>query len=108
VHVDAVDGRQEVVELVERTLLDPPVEAVAPVREQLLEIRAVGAVLPGLARPRVRKTGACETILQVAEDGIGDRDRERADRVRVTRGRRGLCGWGLPTARGEREQQRGG
>ena len=49
VYGDPIDGRLELLELVEAPFLRPPVEFTPPVRDEILEIRGVGAVGP--ARP---------------------------------------------------------
>src|SRR4051812_46063596 len=82
-----VDRRRELLETVQRAFLRAPVEAVAPVADQRLEIRAAGAVgpfRPGnlVGEPRPRQPG-----FEVGELGIGNVDGERGD-ARVVRGAR--------------------
>ena len=73
------DRRHVVVEAVQLALVDAPVVLVAPVGDQLLEIRAVGAVRPRLARRIGRPARQVETVAQVVELLVGDTDLERLD-----------------------------
>lgn len=68
-NLQSVDARREVVELVQLPLLRAPVELVAPVGDQLLEVRDIGAVGPALLERR-RKPRAREPHSQVGEHRI--------------------------------------
>ena len=107
VHVQPVDRGGEVIELVEAAFLGAPVEAVLPVGKQVLQIGAIGAVLPGLTRPRVREARAREPLPQVRQRGVGHRDTERPNRLGVARGRR-LHRRTLGRTGAERQSGRGG
>ena len=75
VHARAVDLGEEVVERVERRLGSPPVVLVAPVRDELDEIAAVGAVVPPGVGKLLREARAGEAFAEVDEIGFGDVDR---------------------------------
>jgi hypothetical protein len=70
--VDLGDRRRE---RVEARLLGAPVEPVLPVREQRLEVAALGAHLPADAVELVREAGIREAGVQVVEDVLRDVDR---------------------------------
>ena len=78
VNFQSVDGGREVVELVQLPFLCPPVELVAPVRHQVLEIGDVSAVGPAILKRR-RKPRTGEPRLEVGEHRVGNPDRERHD-----------------------------
>ena len=73
------DLRSELVEAVQPALLGAPVESVRPVRDQTLEVRKIGALLPRPARRLIRPTRPSQPGLEVREDVIGNPDRERLD-----------------------------
>ena len=54
VNVETVDVRLELIELVEPPLLRAPVERVAPVGDELLEIRQIRSVVPAGSVEAVR------------------------------------------------------
>ena len=81
VDVEPVDVRRELIELIETTFRGAPVEAVAPIAHELFQIREVRAVVPVRVGDLTRETRAPESILQVGQDGIGDVDLERNDRI---------------------------
>src|SRR5699024_9731648 len=56
-----------------------PVVLVAPVRDELGEVSALGPVVPARVGKLLRESRARQTRVQVLEVGIGDRDRERLD-----------------------------
>src|SRR5438477_3174807 len=78
VNLQPVDVRGEVVEPVQLPFLRAPVETLAPVADQVLEIRDVGAVGPAVLERR-RKPRACEPCFQVGKHRIRHADRERHD-----------------------------
>ena len=89
-HVDdverlAVDDRRELLVLVELRLLRTPVEPVAPVLGELLQVHQrdaaaeVGAIVP--ARHGDRPARACQPVAQVVEVGLRDVDAERCECV---------------------------
>jgi hypothetical protein len=77
----AVDRGGELFETVQRPLLRPPVEPIAPVREELLQVRHVRAVRPAVAAlqclwyARIPQSG-----FQIGEHRIRHMDRERTNR----------------------------
>ena len=75
----AVDRGRELLEPVQRALLRAPVEPVAPVRDQLLQIGDVGAVGPAVALQRLGTARVPQARLQVGEHRIRHADRERTD-----------------------------
>ena len=79
VHPRAVDLGEIVVERVERRLRAAPVVLVAPVRDELDEVAALGAVVPSRVGKLLREARAGESFAQVVEVGIGDLDGERFD-----------------------------
>ena len=78
--VEAVDVRRELVEAVQPRFLGAPVEAVAPVFDQLPLIRQADAVIPVGVAELVGKAGRAQAFLQVGEHGVRHVDRERHDR----------------------------
>ncbi len=78
VHVQAVDPGHEVRERVETPLLLTPIELVAPIRHQLLEVLDIGAVIPPDAFELVRKPGPGQPSLQVAQHRVRHFDGERS------------------------------
>jgi hypothetical protein len=79
VNVETVDVRLELIELVEPTLLRAPVERVAPVGDELLEIRQVRSVVPTRSDDGIREAGLRQSRAQVAQDLVGDMNLERKD-----------------------------
>ena len=79
-NVEAVDAGRELVELVETLLGGSPVELLAPVGDELLEIRQVRAVIPVRAGDLSGKSRARQALLQIGKDGIFDVNLERDDR----------------------------
>ena len=78
VQVDAVQRHLELRKGVEPRLLRAPVEAVAPVLDQLAQVRDVGAVGPGLAGRLVGEARAREALAQVGDRVVGDVEPERS------------------------------
>src|SRR5205823_9009361 len=64
---EAVDVRQKVGKRVEALLLRAPVEAVAPVSEQLAQVVEVRAVIPGAAGDLVGPPCAVDAVAEVRE-----------------------------------------
>ena len=83
VDVQPLDVRLEVVEAVQQPLLAPPVEFVPPVGEQLLQVLAVGAVVPRRAGQVVGEPRPGQAVPQVGQHFVGHVDRERADRLGI-------------------------
>ena len=81
VDVDAVDLGDELVESVEERLAGPPVVVLRPVGRHLLHIRERDALRPVVDHLRVAPPGVAQARPQVVEVTVGDRHRERADRV---------------------------
>ena len=79
----AVDLRRDVVERVEPRLLRPPVEVVAPVAKQLVEVREVGALVPADAGDLVGEARAYQALMEVVENLV--RDCEERGRLRFHR-----------------------
>jgi hypothetical protein len=79
VHIDVVDRGDELGELVDGLLLRPPVEAVEPVGDELLQVAEVGPVLPrpGGAGDLVGPAHPPEPGGQVVEDVVADRHLKR-------------------------------
>ena len=71
VHRQTVDRRRELFQLVEAPLLCAPVEAVAPVRDQLAQVADVGAVRPAVALQRLGNPRVGQARLEVGEDAVG-------------------------------------
>jgi hypothetical protein len=89
--IEAVDARFELLELVQAALLRAPVEPLAPVGDELLEILQVRAVVPAGRGDFVGKTRARKTLFQVGEYFIGNMDAkwyDVASRLRI----RANCG----------------
>ena len=105
VDVEAVDVRRELVETVQPRFLRPPVEAVAPVLDQLPQIGQAGAVVPVGILQLVRKADRVEPRLQVVEHGVrhvdGEgRDGRAAGRLGRSRRSRDRAGDGRQEGRG--------
>ena len=81
VHRQTVNRRRELLQLVEAPLLCAPVEAVAPVRDQLTQVSDVGAVRPAVALQRLRNPRIRQARLEIGEDAVGDSNREWPDGV---------------------------
>ena len=90
--VQPVDGRHELVELVQSSFLGPPIELVAPVVDELLQIRQIGAVVPPGVRDLVWKADRLQPSLQVGEDAVRHSDRE-GHVVKGTTDADSLGGW---------------
>ena len=83
-HVDEVDPLavglgDELRQLVELGLAGAPVEFLAPVARQALQVLARDAPAPADARGLAGPAGAREPVAEVLELGVGDVDAERAD-----------------------------
>src|SRR5712692_7815175 len=78
-----VDGRRELFEAVEPSLLFAPVVPVAPVGDELLQVANVSAICPPVALQRLWKARLAEPRLEVCEHGVGHVDRERTYRPGV-------------------------
>jgi hypothetical protein len=76
VQVDARQRHGELRESVQRRLLRAPVETVAPVLDQRLQVAHARSGGPGLARRLVRPARASQPRAQVVEHGVGDAQRE--------------------------------
>ena len=83
VDVQPVDVGLEVVEAVQQPFLVPPTELVAPVGDQLLEVLAVGAVVPRRVDQVVGQPRPRQAVLQIGQHLVGHVDRERADRLGI-------------------------
>ena len=70
VDVEAVDVRLELLESIEASFLLAPVKLVAPIRQELFQIREVGPVVPARAFDLIRESRPPQTILQVGEHGV--------------------------------------
>ena len=57
-----------------------PVVALGPVRDELLQVLALGAVVPTRVGDLRREPGAPQPLAQVAEHGVVDVDPERLER----------------------------
>src|SRR5581483_8308034 len=79
VDAEAADMRAELRDRVERRLRAPPVVALAPVRDELAEVREVGPLGPAGAGDLVGEARAREPLAEVGEDGVGDGDPEGFD-----------------------------
>ena len=79
VDVLAVDGRDELRDLVQPGLLGAPVEAVGPVAGQVLQVVQGYAAGPVVAGRVLRPAGPGDPVVQVVEVGLGDVDPEGAD-----------------------------
>jgi hypothetical protein len=77
----AVDRRGELVELVQPPFLGAPVEPVAPVLDQRLQVGRVGAVVPADVLQLIGEACPREPLFQVAQHRVRDVDREGDDRV---------------------------
>ena len=75
-----VDVGRELIELIEPPLGSAPVERLAPVGDELLEIRQVRAVIPVRAGDLTGKARARQALLQIGKNRIFDMDLERDDR----------------------------
>ena len=80
VHVGAVDLGAELVERVHPRLARAPVVALGPVRDELLQVLALGAVVPARVGDLLREPGAPQPLAQVAEHAVVDVDPERLER----------------------------
>ena len=79
VHAGAVDLGEEVVELVEARLASAPVVVVAPVGDELLQVAALGAVVPARVGDLLREAGAPSRSRRSSRTRVGDVDAERLD-----------------------------
>lgn len=68
VHLQAIDPGPELREAVQRALGRPPVEAVCPGGEQVLEVVQISAVVPADASQLVGPPGAGDARPEVVED----------------------------------------
>src|ERR1039458_3572751 len=66
----SVDGRSEVVELVQQRLLRPPVVLLAPVVDQLTQIVDRNPVIPPRPFDLIGESGPGESVLQVVDERI--------------------------------------
>ena len=80
VHSCAVDLGEELLVGVQARFGPPPVVLVAPVRHELVEVRAVGAVVPSRVGNRGRQARPHESFVEILEHVVGDRDPERLER----------------------------
>jgi hypothetical protein len=78
VDVGAVDGGEEVVELVQPGLGGAPVVRVAPVRDEVPCVSELGAVVPPRIGDLLGEPRAREALLQVVEGRLRDLDEERS------------------------------
>jgi hypothetical protein len=77
--IEPVDLGDEMGERVQLALLRAPVEAVAPVVEQLPEVFEVRPVIPAAPGDLVGPPRARDALAQVGERPLGNRDAERPD-----------------------------
>src|SRR5512144_2839308 len=76
VDLDTVDFGAEVLEPVQLTLSGTPVELVAPVREQPLQVFEVGPLTPGRAWRRIGPARGADALSEIREDLRLDVNRE--------------------------------
>jgi hypothetical protein len=76
VDVQALDLRPELAELIEPPFLGAPVEIGRPVRDQVLHVAEIGAVIPARILDLVRPPRPLQPFSQVVEAGLGHRDLE--------------------------------
>ena len=81
--VKPVDGRLELVELIEALFLRTPVVLVTPIVDELLDVAQVRAVLPPGIRDLVWEPHLREALLEIGENCVRDLDRERYDGRRL-------------------------
>src|SRR6476659_3142520 len=81
VNFETVDGGLVVIEFVQLPLLGTPVEAVAPVGDERLEIREVGAVVPAGCWNFIRKARAGQPRLEIAQRLLRDLNLKGHDSV---------------------------
>lgn len=79
VDVGAVDLGRELIEAVHARLARSPVVLVAPVRDEILEVAELGAVVPARAGELLREACPCEALMQVVEDRLRNVDAVRGD-----------------------------
>src|SRR5262249_58142991 len=89
VNVEAINLRLELTELIESAFLCAPLEPIAPVLDEALQISEIHAVVPAGAIGLVRKSRACESRFQILQDLVRNVNRKRNDR-RIARNTRRL------------------
>ena len=77
--VDAVDRGLELLKLVEPAFLVPPIKLVAPIVDELLQVRLIGPEHPPHPVGLVGHTGARQSVLEIHQYGVGHVDGERFD-----------------------------
>ena len=75
----AVDGRAIVLEAIERAFLRAPVVLALPIRHELAQVRGVRAVAPIRARQLIGPARAREALVEIAQHGGRNVDREALD-----------------------------
>src|SRR5262245_21080879 len=78
-HLHAVDRGLELIERIQLPLLYSPVVLVAPVVDEVLQIREVCTVIPMYVRGLIGEPSMCKSALEVFQDGVGNVNRERHD-----------------------------
>ena len=87
VDVLSFDRGRVVVEGVKRGFMHAPVVVILPVGDQLLEVRAIRPVGPGVPRRVPRPPNVCQPAVEVGERVVADMELKRIDaRLRETRG----------------------
>src|SRR5262245_15103627 len=86
VHAQPVDGGRELVALVQPPLFRTPVEPFPPIRDQLPQIRGVGAELPSAALERLGNASQFQTGPQILERRVRHVDAKWDDAITVPLG----------------------
>jgi hypothetical protein len=80
-NVDAVQRSPELRDRIEPRLLRPPVESVAPIRDEIAQIPAIRPERPAIAaiilRRLIGEARARKPLAQIGDRGIVDREAER-------------------------------
>src|SRR5689334_25362380 len=79
VNVESIDSGFELTELIEPAFLGTPIEPVAPVLDEGLQIPEIHAVVPAGTVELVRKSRPCESRFQILQDIVRNMDGKRND-----------------------------
>src|SRR5687768_15135976 len=75
----SVDGRHELLVIVDASLVPAPVPAIEPVLDELLHVRKWDAVLPAGVGKLVGPARSRQALAQIVEVGLRDVDAKRSD-----------------------------